>query len=173
MAENGQRCDLASVYETYYPLVYNYVFYRLLNKHDTEDMVSVIFMKVMNNLSAYDPTRASLKTWIYRIADNALIDMYRKRKNALSMDEENLGLENTLSVAFDDQYDEIANPTRKAIFKALSTLKERDRTFIYQKYFEHRTNRDIARELNMNESTVAAVLARARARLKTELSKEL
>ncbi len=158
--------DMEKIYNDYFPMVYNYVFYKLLNKENTEDVVSQVFMKVIQHLKNYDAQKASIKTWIFRITDHALIDFYRKQKPFVSMDQEENGLENVVYVHFDEQYNQICDPDRKMMLEALSKLPERDRMFIYYKYYLNVTNREIARRMNMNENTVAAVLARARRKLK-------
>ena len=158
------------VYEEYFPIVYNYVYYKLLNRENTEDLVSQIFMKVMQHLHRYDPKKASMKTWLLRIADHALIDFYRRQKPILSYSQEESILENTLQIYFEDEYARILSPERKQVLDALKTLPERDRTFIYYKYFLGITNREIARRLEMNENTVSAVIARARTKLKSILA---
>lgn len=173
MTYRSGQMDMEEVYGTYFPQVYNYVFYKLLNRENTEDVVSQVFMKICAHLSGFDPARASLKTWIFRITDNALIDFYRRQKPTLSFDHEASGLDSVLSEHFDVQYDRQAEPMRQAIFEALRQLPERDRTFIYYKYYLNITNREIARRLNMNENTVSAVMARARQKLRGILADEL
>lgn len=165
--------DMEEVYNTYFSPVYNYVFYKLLNRENAEDVVSQVFMKVCSHLSGFDPEKASLRTWIFRITDHALIDFYRRQKPVLSMDNEENGLDNVLSVHFDDQYDRVVAPERQMVLEALRQLPERDRTFVYYKYYLNITNRDIARQMNMNENTVSAILARARQKLKGILMDEL
>ena len=170
--QNG-KLDMEEVYNEYFSPVYNYVFYKLLNRENAEDIVSQVFMKVYSHLSAFDPEKASLKTWIFRITDHALIDFYRRQRPSLSIDHEESGLDNVLAVHFDEQYDRYAEPMRQAVFAALRQLPERDRTFIYYKYYLNITNREIARRMNMNENTVSAVIARARQKLKGILADEL
>ncbi|MBQ8202049.1 MAG: RNA polymerase sigma factor [Clostridia bacterium] len=165
--------DMEAIYHEYFPVIYNYVFYRLLNRENTEDIVSQVFVKVCRHLDTFDPERASLKTWIYRITDHLLIDFYRRQRPVLSIDHEESGLANELHVHFDEQYERIASPTRKAIFAALAQLSERERMFVYYKYFLNITNREIARQLNMNENTVSAVMARARKKLQGILAGEV
>ena len=63
-------------YREYFPKIYNYIFYRLLSREDTEDVVSVIFMKAARSAETFDESRASLRTWLCRIAQNALIDFF-------------------------------------------------------------------------------------------------
>ena len=164
---------MEEVYNAYFPMIYNYVFYRLLNRENTEDVVSQIFLKVMRHLPGFDPARASVKTWIFRIADNALIDFYRRQKPSVSIDAEDAGPDNVLSVHFDDQYDSLMTPRRRAVLDALRQLPERERMFIYYRYFLNVTNREIARRMNMNENTVAAVMSRARSKLKGILTDEV
>lgn len=173
MAYHSGLLDMEKIYEEFFSPVYNYVFYKLLNRENTEDIVSQVFMKVCANLSTFDPRKASVKTWIFRITDHALIDFYRKQRPVLSIDGEDSGLDMLLAEHFDEQYDRQAEPMRQAIFAALRQLSERERTFIYWKYYMNITNREIALRLNMNENTVSAVMARARQKLRGMLAEEL
>ncbi len=173
MTTKNRLPDMETVYHEYFPVIYNYVFYRLLNRENTEDIVSQVFMKVLGHLNTFDPAKASLKTWIYRITDHALIDFYRRQKPNLSLDHEESGLQNELHVHFDEQYEQIASPTRRTIFAALGQLPERERMFVYYKYYLNITNREIARRMNMNENTVSAIMARARKKLQGILAEEL
>lgn len=173
MANQRELPDMEQVYEAYFSPVYNYVFYKLLDRQNTEDVVSQVFMKVCGHLHDFDPEKASLKTWIFRITDHALIDFYRRQRPSLSIDHEESGLENVLFVHFDEQYDRQVEPTRQAVLAALRQLPERDRTFIYYRYYLNITNREIARRMGMNENTVSAIMARARQKLKGLLADEV
>ena len=83
---------LEEIYEEFFPKIYNYFFYRLLHKEETEDLVSQVFVKIAEHLDRYDPHKARLSTWIYRIAENTLTDYFRTRKAPLSYDHEENGL---------------------------------------------------------------------------------
>lgn len=172
---SAQKCrpDMEGVYNVYFPIVYNYVFYKLMNRENTEDIVSQVFMKVLKGLERYDERKASMKTWIFRITDRTLIDYYRKRRPTVSYDSDETGLDNVLHVQFDEQYDQIAEPMRKLVLDALKQLPERERMFIYYRYYLNITNREIAQTMGMNENTVSAVMARARQKLKAVLKDEL
>ena len=165
--------DMEQVYNEFFGPVYNYVFYKLLNREDAQDVVSQVFLKVCSGLSGYDPQKASLRTWIFRITDHALIDFYRKRRPVTSINQDSARLQSTLSVHFDEQYDQHMHPARQAIFSALMQLSEQDRTFIYYKYYLGITNREIARRMDMNENTIASILSRARQKLRGILADEV
>ncbi len=164
---------MEDVYETYFPVVYNYVYYKLLNRENTEDIVSQVFLKIVQHLHRYDPTKASLRTWLLRVADHALIDFYRRQKPTVSYNDVETGLANTLCVSFEEEYARILSPERRMVLEALRTLPERDRTFLYYRYFLGITNREIALRMQMNENTVSAIMARARKKLKDILKDEI
>lgn len=161
--ESGLRMD--EVYEEYFPMIYNYVFCRLMHREDTEDVVSHVFMKVNQHLERFDSSKASLKTWIFRITENALIDFYRTHSRKYSNEYNYDRLDDVMHVHFDEQYEQMLSPTRQAILDAMLHLQERERTFIYCRYYLRVSNREIAKSLSMNESTVAAILMRARRKL--------
>ena len=131
MDKHAQPLSMEAVYEEYFPVVYNYVYYKLLNREHCEDLVSPIFLKVVQNLHRYDPALATMRTWLLRITDNALIDFYRRQKPTLSINAEDNGLENTLHLHFDEEYERILSPERRIVLQALQSLPERERTFIY------------------------------------------
>jgi RNA polymerase sigma-70 factor (ECF subfamily) len=162
--------EFERMYEDYFSKIYNYVFYRILHKENAEDLVSQIFLKVSQNIFQYDETKASFRTWIYKITDNILIDFYRKNKKMLSIDDEENGLENILSISFEEQYQKIIAPDRKELYRALCELTEMQRELIALKYFFGYNNREISQKVGMNESTVSTRILRGVSELKKILN---
>ncbi|MEL6479053.1 MAG: sigma-70 family RNA polymerase sigma factor [Pseudomonadota bacterium] len=48
-------------------------------EEEAEEVVQDVFLRVWRNASRYDPARAKVSTWLYRIAVNLCIDRQRKR----------------------------------------------------------------------------------------------
>ena len=168
MDDHGRRA-LEEIYEEFFPRIYNYIYYRLLHREETEDLVSRIFLKVAEHLHEYDPKKAKLDTWIFRIAERTLIDHFRTRKNQLSLEDENAGLENRFRVEFEEEYERILEPGRRAVFAALSRMKERDRMAVYYVCFLEMSYREAAARLGIGESTLASALMRAKRKLRAYL----
>lgn len=159
------------MYEDYFPKIYNYVFYRLLHKEQTEDVVSDIFFKVVENLHRYDSRKASFKTWIFTIAKNTLTDYYRRRRTFVSMDDPETHIEP--SIDFEEQCDVIVDEELREMYKALAVLDERTRMVISLKYFGEFNNREISRQTGINESTVSTLCFRGLAKLEKMLQNSL
>ena len=158
------------MYHDYFPKIYNYIFYRILSKEETEDLVSEVFFKVARNAASFDPRKAGFSTWIYNIAKNTLTDHYRRKKPALVSGRQ---MQAEPAEEFETQLEQISFEKRKVVFRELSTLKERERLIVYYKFFEEYTNRQIAAILDMNESTVGTVLSRTLKKLRTDDMREL
>ncbi len=168
----GDNTNLENIYCNFFPKIYNYIFYRLLHRETTEDLVSQIFLKVAEHIGDYNSEKASIGTWIWTIAENTLKDFYRTQKTFVSLDEVN-SINNRLSICFEDQYELIISQKRRALYKALSCLSERDRIIIYYKYFCQMSYKEVSEKLNIKESTLSTVSMRAKEKLRPLLRKEL
>ena len=160
------KIGLEELYEQYFSVIYNYFFYKLLHRESAEDLTGQTFLKVAEHLDEYDPEKASVGTWLRRIAHNTLIDFYRTRKASLSMEDAPCDAAESLSVSFEEQYQQIASPKRRALYAALWRLSERERTLVYHKYFLGESYHEISAQFDINESTLASVLQRAKAKLR-------
>src|SRR5699024_3408963 len=61
--------------------------YRMLGSAECEDAVQEVFLRALRHADRYDPARASLSTWLHRIATNVCLDMLRgAKRRALSVE---------------------------------------------------------------------------------------
>lgn len=159
---------LDEVYEVYFPKIYNYIFYRVMNKHDAEDITGTVFLRVATHFHTYDPAKGGISAWVFRVAENALIDFFRARRVSLNIDD----LDNTLTLGVDFESEAclIRDETLKALYVALSQLEGKTRAIIAQKYFSDKTIRQIAKDMQMNESTVSTMHNRGLKKLKERLN---
>lgn len=63
--------------------LYNYLLRMVGNSADAEDLLQEVFVRAYQGLPSFDG-RASLSTWLYRIATNLCIDYQRRRARRVS-----------------------------------------------------------------------------------------
>ncbi len=60
-------------------MIYNHIFYKTLNQSLTEDVVSDTFFKAFDKIQQFTyTTEHSFRSWLYTIANNTLLDSYKK-----------------------------------------------------------------------------------------------
>lgn len=75
----GNEAAFTQLVQKYQQEVFNLIFHYIGRKDDVEDLAQEVFLKVFVHLPKFE-TRASFRTWIYRITLNVCIDHARKRK---------------------------------------------------------------------------------------------
>jgi RNA polymerase sigma-70 factor (ECF subfamily) len=132
-----------------------------------DDLVQDVFVKILSKMGKFRG-EASLKTWIYRLAVNHIIDVNRRHKWWRW-----LGMETVESHPSEDnpgrdiEHDE----TSRLLRTALDGLSERHRSVIVLHYFESLPVGEIAAVLGITPGTVKSRLHYARNRLAQELEK--
>ena len=132
-----------------------YVCRVISTREDAEEVVQNTFMNAFRHLDDYKPERASLLTWLMRIATNEIRMYFRKKQPSLvSLDEE----EEPLLLVSDDEADQILMETtenRIAHLQRAIRLLSADEQLLLQLYYtEQRSLRDIAFIIDTNKYLV-------------------
>ena len=69
--------EFGQLYTEYYDRVYKYVYTMLMNREDTEDVVSETFVSAFKHYDDYDPRKSAPGTWLTRIAHNMAVNLVR------------------------------------------------------------------------------------------------
>lgn len=86
-ALNGDSNAFGDLYEKNLNAIYRYLFYRLGDGAECEDLAETVFIKAWQALETYNPQQAPFLTWLYGIAHNQLIDHLRAAKPASALDD--------------------------------------------------------------------------------------
>src|ERR1044072_2799859 len=86
-AKAGNPEAFARLYDAYVERVTRYIYFRVSEETDTEDLVSQVFLKAWENLDRYKIGSSPFIAWLYTIARNLVIDHYRTKKDALPLEE--------------------------------------------------------------------------------------
>src|ERR1700736_1208379 len=75
-APQGQD-HLTWVYQTHVTAIYQYIYSRVGNRPDAEDLTAQVFMKAINGMRN-DVSVPELRSWLYRVAQTTLADHWRE-----------------------------------------------------------------------------------------------
>jgi len=79
-AKEHDKEAFAALYESHFDRVYRYVYLKMGNQNDAEDVAQTVFIKAMEKIHTYKDQGAPFSAWLFRIAHNQLIDLARKNK---------------------------------------------------------------------------------------------
>ena len=78
LAARGDADSFVLLYRRYLQPVYSYLYARLGNREEAEDITAVAFEHAVSSLKGYRPT-GSFAGWLFTIVRRALADYYRQR----------------------------------------------------------------------------------------------
>jgi len=162
----------SELYEKYFRVVYNLVYVRVKNTVTADDLTSEIFLKMTQNLSKFDKTRASFSTWISRITERTCIDFFRSYGKHEKVEWDDV---------FSPPIPEHEQPEQKIILsedkqilmKAVSKLSEREQRIIELKFWADMSNKEIGEVLGISAGNVGIILFRAMGTLRQKLQKKI
>jgi RNA polymerase sigma-70 factor, ECF subfamily len=163
-AGKGDAAAFGALYDRYVAAVYRYVYYRVRNDMDAEDLVSDVFMRALRAIPRYEP-RVAFLAWLYRIARNAVIDRARRSRTQISF-------EDALAHPGVDQIVEpdatiLALSDKEAVRAALAKLTPLQQEVIVLRFVEGYSTLEIAGLVGKREGTVRGIQFRALEALRT------
>lgn len=135
-----------------YSRIYYYLFYRVKNKEDAEDLTSEVVLKMVKGLRNQ---HGNFLAWIYKIARNALIDYYRKMGRVQEISYE--ALSHTIPV--DENPKEILMIDR--LKEAITHLTKEQAELITLKFIQEYDNKEIAQIMGKSIGAIKVLQYRA------------
>jgi len=165
-AKRGDEKSFEKIFEFFYDKILRYTAFRV-EERETEDIVSEVFLKVVEKLHSYVPDKkAGFNAWIFRIAHNTIIDFYRRKKEILGLgggeDEEGenffLQIEDE-SPRPDENTDHQFNTRR--LYRILQKMPASMREILELKYLEGFSNAEVSHITGKSEGNIRVLQLRA------------
>jgi len=160
--KRGDRKALEELVGHYEKPLFNAAYRILGNPDDAADVTQVAFMKAFEHLGQYDP-KYKFFSWIYRIAVNEAINLYKRGKVQQPLDE------TEIAGTRGPDADVEAGDLSREIQVGLMGLTEDYRTVVVLRHFSECSYREISDILQIPEKTVKSRLYSARQLMKDAL----
>lgn len=163
--QNPER--FGPLYNKYYKQIFNYLYQRMDDKDTAFDLTGQVFLKALTNLPNYQFKGVPFASWLYRIAHNELMQMFRLQKDRRAINAD-IGDLKYICEEHEEPFFEEYIP---AIKKLLSELDEEDMQMVEFRFFEKRPFKEIAEILDITEVNAKVRMYRIIEKLKKSMSK--
>jgi RNA polymerase sigma-70 factor (ECF subfamily) len=158
---------LGEIFDTYYPLLYRYIYHHVHHQATAEDLAAEVFTRMLEQLAdGRGPTR-HLNAWLYRVAHNLVVDESRRQAHrdhdpldeGTATAEENIEAQAEMAI------------WRKQARAALVELTPKQRAVLILRFLEGYENKEISRVLQTSVGAVKALQHRALAAMRRHLER--
>jgi RNA polymerase sigma-70 factor, ECF subfamily len=169
LAQAGQTAAFGQLYERHMESIYKYLFYRLRDEHESEDLTETVFIKAWQALHGYQQTDVPFLAWLYRIAHNLLMDHHRKQ----ALHQRSLPrLFHESSLVDTNELDEIMvqDDRETELIAAVQQLEPIQRDVLLLRFVQGLEHEEVARILNRTSGAVRVIQHRALKALREKLA---
>ncbi|MCF8272285.1 MAG: RNA polymerase sigma factor [Flavobacteriaceae bacterium] len=152
LLKNGDKKAINLLYEYYADAIYGVILKIITDEEIAQDVLQESFVKIWKNSKKYDPSKAKLFTWLYRIAYNTAIDKVRSLKNKNT---------NEVQIETSPVYRITSNELNQDVLdiqKHLSSLDEKYQIVLNALFFEGMTQQEASEELDIPLGTIKSRL---------------
>jgi RNA polymerase sigma-70 factor (ECF subfamily) len=163
MADERASMDIAQLVAEHHRAVYGYAYRLTGTVADAEDLTQQVFLTAQAKLGQVRKEE-SVRSWLFAILRHRFVKTIRQRRPIPAVSIE-LNVDNIPT-----RVPPAEDIDREAIQRALDELPPAFRTVVTMFYYEDRSYREIAEDLDVPMGTVMSRLARAKAHLRTALT---
>jgi RNA polymerase sigma-70 factor (ECF subfamily) len=147
--------------------IYTYVFYRVGNATDAEDLTARTFYQALGGIHRYVDQGVPFLAWLYRIAHNLVANHHRTRSRWRETSLEQR--ENQVNAAERPDRTVESSERRRALLSAIRRQSEERQHLLVLKFAERLSNEEIGRLMGRTESSVKSLYFRTLRALRADL----
>lgn len=160
LARNKDQKAQTKLINIFWVDVFSFVMKKVQNKNTADELTVNVFSKVLSKLDLYD-AEFQFKTWILTIAQNTVIDYWRKKNRETEEPESD----------FEDQKNQfakspeellISEEDQQKIQKIVESMDSNYQDIIRLRFFEEKSIKEISEELGISVSNTKIRIMRAK-----------
>lgn len=155
------------LYELYVRRIYSYIYHRVGNHHDAEDLTARTFYRALSHIGRYVDRGAPFSAWLYRIAHNLVANWHRDRSRRRLIALDDVVIISTAEASPHDQLE--ARERVEALRGAIRQLSPDRQQLLILKYSEGLSNAEIGAIMGRSEGAIKSLYFRTLRALQEEL----
>ncbi len=156
--------EAAALFEAYGERIRRYIAFRVRGLEEAEDLAADVFRRLMTG--PIPDEAAARPAWLFKVAHNAIVDHYRRRRSLVSLG----GILERPDDAPSLPEQAIRDERLRAIDRALGRLVGTQRAAIYLRFYEDLEYADIATIMGIPAVTARTLVHRGLKRVATQVA---
>ena len=160
LAKNKNQKSQTKLINHFWVDVFSFVMKKVQDENVADEITVSVFSKVLAKLDLYDPN-FQFKTWILTISQNTVIDYWRKKNRENEDSTDNFDdFKNHFALSPEELL--ISAEDQKKIVTIIESLDSKYQDIIRLRFFEEKSIKEIAEELNITVANTKVRIMRAK-----------
>ncbi|MFN8487199.1 MAG: sigma-70 family RNA polymerase sigma factor [Caldilineaceae bacterium] len=155
------------LYERYIDRIYAYIYHRVGNAQDTEDLTARTFYRALDKLDTYEDRGLPFSAWLFRIAHNLVANWHRDRGRRRFLSLDKIWSHSREDDTPEAQLEEAEKS--EALWAAINRLPKERRDLLLYKFSSRLSNLEIGEMMNKSESAIKSLYFRTLGTLRKDL----
>jgi RNA polymerase sigma-70 factor (ECF subfamily) len=165
--------EFGKLYEIYITRIYNYIYFRVGDAHDAEDITARVFFRALKSISSYKHMGLPFSAWLYRIAHNLVANHHRDHSRL-----KEISLESIPDPILPQKHEFPEVTLQKKdeanlLLALISDLPPVRQELISLKFMDNLSNAEIGKILRKSEGAVKSLYHRTLLELREKIKEEL
>jgi RNA polymerase sigma-70 factor (ECF subfamily) len=165
--------EFGKLYEIYITRIYNYIYFRVGDAHDAEDITARVFFRALKSISSYKHMGLPFSAWLYRIAHNLVANHHRDHSRL-----KEISLESIPDPILPQKHEFPEVTLQKKdeanlLLALISDLPPVRQELISLKFMDNLSNAEIGKILRKSEGAVKSLYHRTLLELREKIREEL
>ncbi len=140
--------------------VFSFIMKKVQDEYVADELTVSVFSKILGKLDLYDPN-FQFKTWMLTIAQNSIIDYWRRRARENEDSTANFdNFKNHLALSPEELL--ISEEDQRQILNIIETLDAKYQEIIHLRFFEEKSIKEVAEELDITVANTKVRIMRAK-----------
>jgi RNA polymerase sigma-70 factor (ECF subfamily) len=157
------------IYERYVDRIYTYIYHRVGNVHDAEDLTSRTFYRALSHLPGYQDKGIPFSAWLYRIAHNLLANWHRDRSRRPVV-----ALDDVITRSLPGEHPELLaehGDDTRLLREVIRELDASRQELLVLKFAEGLSNAEIGNIMGRSEGAIKSLYHRTLLQMRKEMEK--
>lgn len=166
LAQQGDNDAFGDIYSLFLDDIYRFVYFKV-SSEEVEDITENIFIKAWQKIHLYNKGGGNFRSWVFSIARNTVIDHYRTKKQATSLEEVGEIADDSTSPSWSTEQ----SLNKEILQAAIAQLPENYREIITLKFVNELSNEEIEAVTKRQQASIRILQFRGLKKLRAILGK--